>query len=231
VPLHVLHRIIPAPLHAVHSRGDRLVKPRTLSSFLSRCEIFTGASRLPVPSQKMHVSPPLCAHAGHGSGSPFSPKPTANAPMTAPKPAMEASCAASSSAVDGIALGTPRDAPRRPVGTHVADRRGVLLTRARVSGAAGAARAVQLAIAGIADISERGNAARRRVSTPRALEWHARRQRAVLDEEKIAPLGSQSASTSSGFGGKRDTRVSLDVPLLGATTRDAERLGISFDRA
>ena len=154
--------------------------------------------------------------------------------MTAPKPAMEASCAASSSAVDGIALGTPRDAPRRPVGTHVADRRGVLLTRARVSGAAGAARAVQLAIAGIADISERGNAARRRVATPRALEWHARRQRAVLDEDGLSlrsPLGSQSASTSSGFGGKRDTRVSLDVPLLGATTRDAERLGISFDRA
>ena len=63
VPLHVLQRIMPAPLHAVHSRGDRLVKPRPLSSFLSRCEIFTGASRLPVPSQKMHVSPPLCAHA------------------------------------------------------------------------------------------------------------------------------------------------------------------------
>ena len=170
MPLQVLHRIIPAPLHAVHSRGDRLVKPRTLSSFLSRFEIFTGASRLPEPSQKMHASAPLCAHAGHGSGSPFNPSPTANAPMTAPKPAMEASCAASSSAVDGIALGT-EDAPRRPVGTHVADRRELVSTRARVGAAAGAARAVQLAIAGITGIDERVNAARRRVSTARALEW------------------------------------------------------------
>mmetsp|Transcript_5948 Transcript_5948/g.25299 ORF Transcript_5948/g.25299 Transcript_5948/m.25299 type:complete len:467 (-) Transcript_5948:72-1472(-) len=84
----------------------------------------------------MHASPPLCAHAGHGSGSPFNPSPTANAPMTAPKPAMEASCAASSSAVDGIALGT-EDAPRRPVGTPVADRRELVSTRARVGAAAG----------------------------------------------------------------------------------------------
>jgi hypothetical protein len=41
----------------------------------------------------------------------------------------------------------------------------------RPGAAAGAARAVQLAIAGITGIDERVNAARRRVSTARALEW------------------------------------------------------------
>ena len=149
------------------------------------------------------------------------------------KPAMEASCAASSSAVDGIALGTPG----RPAATRRHARRGspgVLLTRARVSGTTGAARAVQLAIAGIADISERGNAAN--VASPLRARWNGTRGVNEPSSTKtrylhFVPLGSQSAHVIGQNGGKRDTRVSLDVPLLGATTRDAERLGISFDRA
>ena len=93
VPLHVLHRIMPElPLHAaVHSNGLLRAGP-------GRCrprgrvvrDLHRGFSP-PVPSR---CTGPLCAHAGHGSGSPFRPRATAKPPMITPKPAMEASCAA-----------------------------------------------------------------------------------------------------------------------------------------
>ena len=69
-----------------------------------------GASLRPVPMQNTHSSPPLCAHAGHGSGSPFRPLPTAAMPVNRPRPATDHSCAASSSS-GPIAL-TTADPPR-----------------------------------------------------------------------------------------------------------------------
>jgi|TARA_X000000368_G_scaffold163127_1_gene128557 hypothetical protein len=73
LPLHVLQRIIPAPLQAVHSIGDRLVKPSTESSRLSLFVISIGVSLLPVALQNIHASPPEVAQDGHGFGSDFKP--------------------------------------------------------------------------------------------------------------------------------------------------------------
>lgn len=72
-PLHVLQRIIPAPLQPVHSIGDRRVKPSTESSRLSFFVISMGVSLLPVALQKMHASPPDVAQDGQGFGSDFKP--------------------------------------------------------------------------------------------------------------------------------------------------------------
>lgn len=69
VPLHVLQRIIPAPLQPVHSIGDLFVKPRTESSLSSLFEVSTGVSLLPVELQNIQASPPAVAQDGHGFGS------------------------------------------------------------------------------------------------------------------------------------------------------------------
>ena len=82
-PLHARHRIIPAPLHAVHSYGFLRVSPRTPSSFLSRCVIFTGVDRRPDASQNAHGSPPVVEHAAHGLGSPLAPSASAVRPSAA----------------------------------------------------------------------------------------------------------------------------------------------------
>ena len=242
VPLHVLHRIIPAPLHPVHSRGDRLVKPMTLSSFLSRFEIFTGASRRPEPSQKMHASPPLCAHAGHGSGSPFSPRPTAKDPMSAPNPAMEASCAASSSAVEGSTRGT-KDAPRRDDAHCTLDDRTRLVVRhIRVRGAAGAAREVQHAIAGIPrEMRAKGCGEGSRLDAARAqmapVAWTSSRYLSLVSKQEFLKISTvvRAPRGTSEFGGRKPTRAvcvpSADPPPLRHTVRRAEEWRFSIGRA
>lgn len=97
---------------AVHSSGLLRVNPKMLSSLRSLLLILMGASLRPVPSQKMHVSPPRCAHAGHGSGSPLSPRPTASPPNTTAVASTVSFCAASSSSGDGTAAVTV-SIPRR----------------------------------------------------------------------------------------------------------------------
>ena len=176
----------------------------------------------------MHASPPLCAHAGHGSGSPFKPSPTANAPMTAPKPAMEASCAASSSAVDGIALGT-EDAPRRPVGTHVVGVDARARRRRRRGGTRGPAR--HRGHHRYRRASERGDTSRlNRARAGMALAASTSRSRTRAIFTRRAPLGSPSASTSSGCG-KRDTRRCPSASLLSASQRETRSGGESRSTA
>ena len=117
-PLHARHRIIPAPLHAVHSYGFLRVSPRTPSSFLSRCVIFTGVDRRPDASQNAHGSPPVVEHAAHGLGSPLAPSASAVRPSAATVPATLTSCVVSygstpSSARAGARRCATRDARAR----------------------------------------------------------------------------------------------------------------------
>jgi hypothetical protein len=93
---------------AVHSIGLRRVSPMMLSSLASLLLTLIGASLRPVASQKIQASPPLCAHAGHGSGSPFNPSPTASPPKTSAIAMAFSLCAASNASSVGNTAVTGR---------------------------------------------------------------------------------------------------------------------------
>ena len=139
-PLHARHRIIPAPLHAVHSYGFLRVSPRTPSSFLSRCVIFTGVDRRPDASQNAHGSPPVVEHAAHGLGSPLAPSASAVRPSAATVPATLTSCVVSygstpSSARAGARRCATRDARRARARPSLDDAAAFEATRASDDGA------------------------------------------------------------------------------------------------
>lgn len=70
LPLQFLQKILPAPLHATHSRWLRLPPSGSRCRAAAASASRDTPSILPLPSQAKHLMPPVPAHEAHTSGSP-----------------------------------------------------------------------------------------------------------------------------------------------------------------